>query len=527
MEVIDAKTLSIKTKKYERLVESIPTSEFIEKPNNGIAELAVPWTLQNARTMAAIGIRCITPIVRDYDFPARFEPMPHQLRLADFLSRYRRAYGLADMGTGKTISAIWAAEYLRQQGTINRVLVVAPKTVMRAAWLQEFSDHMPMLPVTLLHAARAKRIKLAKTPTPWHIINHDGVGVVRPELVDNQYDLIIVDESTAYKNESTNRWSALRTLVRPETILWFLTGTPTPQGPPDAYGQVKLMGNCPVLPKSRTAFLMRTMYQVAESKWVPKHGSKEYVNALMQPAFRVAKRDVLQDLPPVTYLMREVEMGAAQRKHFNEVKKTMQTETLGHTITAANAAVRLSKLVQIAAGSVYASVENDKDEKPIIDFPIKARISATIEAIEQSNSKTIVLFEHKHTMERVIGEIRKAGFSVAAIHGGVSVTERQKILSEFDRQPQPEVLCAIARTMSHGVTATAASTTIWFAPVMSCETYIQANNRTDRPGQKHSMSVVHVFGSRIEKELYDRLTQKKEDQDSLLELYNRAVSELD
>jgi hypothetical protein len=76
---------------------------------------------------------------------------------------------------------------------------------------------------------------------------------------------------------------------------------------------------------------------------------------------------------------------------------------------------------------------------------------------------------------------------------------------------------------SHGLTLTAADTIIWYAPVTSVETYLQANARIDRPGQKHPMTVIHISGSPVEKRLYAMLRGNIKNHRKLIDLYKEEV----
>lgn len=84
------------------------------------------------------------------------------------------------------------------------------------------------------------------------VINYDGVEIVRDVIANGGFDLIIVDEATHYKNPQTKRWKTLQSLLKPDTWLWMMTGTPAAQSPLDAYGLAKLVN-----PKAVPKFLVR------------------------------------------------------------------------------------------------------------------------------------------------------------------------------------------------------------------------------------------------------------------------------
>ena len=107
---------------------------------------------------------------------------------------------------------------------------------------------------------------------------------------------------------------------------------------------------------------------------------------------------------------------------------------------------------------------------------------------------------------------------VAVVHGETSKTERDEIFRAFQQTQSPRVLVANAQTMSHGLTLTAATTIIWYAPVHSNEIYSQANARVRRPGQTRTTVIAHIAGTDIERKVYKRLQEKESMQGILLEM---------
>jgi SNF2 family DNA or RNA helicase len=146
-----------------------------------------------------------------------------------------------------------------------------------------------------------------------------------------------------------------------------------------------------------------------------------------------------------------------------------------------------------------------------------------VEAIEESTHKVLVFVPFRHAIEVLRDRLRKDGFAVEAIHGGVSVTRRTEIFQAFQTEPEPRILLIQPAAASHGVTLHAANTVVWWGPVTSNEIWHQANARVHRAGQKNPCLVVRLCGCAVERKLYEALDAKTEDMDTLLSLYKEEL----
>ncbi len=287
-----------------------------------------------------------------------------------------------------------------------------------------------------------------------------------------------------------------------------MTGTPTPNGPTDAYGMAKLVNNC--FGESWGSYHDRVMQKVSNFKWVPKQGAHENAHKMLQPAVRFAISDCV-DLPPCTVQARDVELSADQAKAYKAMKKDLQIMAAKGPITAANEAVLRLKLIQIACGAVYGP---NRDIHLVDAAP---RIKALREIMEQCNEKIIVFAPLTSIVHMLSRELRK-DYSVEVINGEVPAKQRNDIFSRFMDSESPRVLVADPGTMSHGLTLTAASTIVWYAPTDRTETYLQANKRIDRPGQTKATTIVQLAATPVEREIFRRLEANETMQGLVLQL---------
>ena len=212
-------------------------------------------------------------------------------------------------------------------------------------------------------------------------------------------------------------------------------------------------------------------------------------------------------------------MTPQQIKYYKKLKSDMLVEAAGEEVSAVNAAVKLNKLLQIACGSVYT------DTGEVVDFDASSRLQVVKEVIDEASHKVLVFVPFTHTIKQVSDYLTKNNISNEIINGDVPVHRRTEIVRSFQTLEKPRVLIIQPQAASHGLTLTAADTVIWYAPVTSVETYLQANARIDRPGQKNAMTVVHIKGSPVEGRLYSMLRSNIANHEKITELYKQELAD--
>jgi len=447
--------------------------------------------------------------------PHGFTPFDHQKITAEFLTTNNKAFCFNEQGTGKTASVIWAVDYLMQRGLVKRVLVICPLSIMKSAWQQDLFKFAIHRTVSVAHGSAKKRKEIINAGSEFVVINFDGVGIVKNELLKGGFDLIVVDEASAYKNAQTVRWKDLRDLTKVIRGLWMLTGTPAAQAPTDAYGLAKLV-NPHGIPMFYGQFRDQVMAKVSEYRWIPRPESKHIVHKALQPAIRFEKKQCL-DLPPVTFAERDAPLSPQQLKYYNVLKKQMLIEADGEEISAVNAAVKLNKLLQISGGAVYT------DTGEVLEFDVSGRLNVVQEVIDETSNKVLVFVPFTHTIELLEKHLVKHGITCEVINGDVPVNRRSELVKQFQDGVHPKVLIIQPQAASHGLTLTAADTIIWYAPCSSVETYLQANARIDRPGQVNPMTIVHITGSPIETKMYAHLRGNIAHHTKIIDLYKQEI----
>lgn len=515
----EKKAVILKLRNPARVTTVIPTAKLVA--HKGQTLIAIPHRPDETRVLRNLGFEVPDPMPIHYNWPkvnGRFDPFAAQRETASFLAMHSRAFCLNDMGTGKTNSSLWAYDYLRRTKQVTKMLVVCPLSTMERTWGDSVFATFPHLDHAVLHGTRGKRLKMLKQDVHVYIINIDGLAAIKDELKNRpDIDLIVVDELALARNSSTDRWKLLNEICNKQTTrrVWGMTGSPTPNAPTDAWAQCKLVTpDNPLVPKYFSEFRDKVMRQLSQYKWVPRAEATDIVHQMMQPAIRFSLDDCT-DLPEQMVLNREVEMTPEQKKAYKDMMSKLATEYQGGQILAVNEAIKANKLIQIACGVAYGTGGDE------VVLPCKPRIDLLKELIEESEGKVIVFVPLTGALEAVASELRKE-WSVEIIHGETPKNERDRIFGEFQKLPDPRVLVANAATMSHGLTLTAATTIVWYAPVHSNEIYEQACARVRRPGQTRTTVIVHIAGSDVERRVYQRLSEKQSMQGLLLDMMKNS-----
>ena len=314
MEIYKDRALIVNTKNPDSIIEKIKKSKVIASYPNGVHSVAVHWGVNEIADLTSLRLKNVpSRIKKDYTWPGIFKPFKHQEETSEFLSKHKRAYCLSEAGTGKTSGVIWAADYLMLQGSVKRMLVVCPLSIMQAAWQSDFFKTAMHRTVALAHGTPTKRKKILAENTEVVIINYDGIEIVEKEIKNGGFDLVVVDEANYIKTVSTRRWKALNRIINDDTWVWLMTGTPAAQSPADAYGLAKLV-NPKGVPKYAGTFKDMVMQKVSQFTWVPRINAQDIVFKTLQPAIRHTKDECL-DLPAVLYTTREVPITPQQTKY--------------------------------------------------------------------------------------------------------------------------------------------------------------------------------------------------------------------
>lgn len=441
------------------------------------------------------------------------EPMPHQIQTEVFLLSNKLAYNLSACGSGKTLPTVRAIKALYEHGAEQRILVVAPLSVIRATWLDHLEEHAPDIPLLLMDVSTRRKKQAAELGkfNGVVIINPDAIAGVHPTLVDWRPGLIVVDELAGYyRNFGTRRWKALSTLKHlTQPAFWAFTGTPITNHIMDAYAQCLLV-NPSKMPRTRTGCVVgykqfRDMLcmQPYPNVWVPKPDAVDKVHSAMQPAIRFTREQVMSSIKEPIRLRKQIALTPEQQKALDDMIRDGRAQFGGSVIQTKAMRALIIKLTQITTGTVYGS----KGE--VIELPYSPRLQALIDLHEEVEySPLIVAAPFIHTINRLERDLLSRKSRVAVIIGSTAPSARREIVERFQRKELDFLICH-PETLAHGVTLTASHTVCWFGPLYDLELYAQLNDRIFRFGQTGQPLVVEFCSTEAESRVYASLRNKE------------------
>ena len=510
----ESNSLLLRVKDPSIIYALIPKCKFIDIQGHN---LAVRHGIDEVKVLRNMGIEAPSPILHYYKWPGRYAPFAHQKDTSAMLTLNRRAFVLNETGTGKSKSALWAADYLMKTGVAHKALIVAPLSTLERVWMEEVFSTLMHRNAVVVHGSKERRIQKLEADVDFYIINHDGLAVMKKELLARKdIDLIICDEFAAYRNGSTSKYEVLEDILNKRMMFWGMTATPCPNAPTDAWALTKLISPDRV-PPHFGSFKRDTMLQVSTYKWVPKQEAYDIAFNAMQPAVRYRKADCL-DLPPVVTEERTCEITPEQKKAYDRMRIDMVANAnAGVQISAVNAADQISKLRQILCGAVRDGTGE------YIEIPHGPRLDVLLECIQEAAAKVIVVVPFKGILRVLEREVAQH-YTCAVLNGDVSINDRNKIITAFKADKDPHVLLCHPQVMAHGLNLTEADTCIFYAPIYSNDQFQQVVERFNRPGQTRKMTVIRIGGMPLEWEIYKMLDDKQDDQSTILDMYKRIVS---
>ena len=300
----------------------------------------------------------------------KYTPHDYQTRATNFILEHPKAGMLLEMGLGKTVITMTAIDILiNEMFEVDRVLVIAPKRVAEDTWTREHAkwDHLRHLRVSKVLGPPEQRRRALVTDADIYVIGRDNVvwlvDLYQKLKTGWPFDMIVIDELSSFKNPQAKRFRALRKVMPKVSRVVGLTGTPSANGLMDLWAEIYLLDRGERLGQTLGAYREKYFRPGARNgyivfKWEPLRGAREKIEAAISDiCISMSAADYLK-LPKRIDNRIPVKLSPQEMKQY----KTMEAEQLLHIddedVVALNAAAVMTKLLQIANGSVYSHEGN-------------------------------------------------------------------------------------------------------------------------------------------------------------------------
>lgn len=444
----------------------------------------------------------------------------HQAKSVSFMSNAPRVLDTSDPGTGKTRVQIELFVQRRKAGG-GCALVIAPKSLLRSAWQDDFAKFAPE--ITTVVAPAEKRARAFAENADVYITNTDAakwLAQQKPAFF-KKFDTLIIDELSTFKHHTSQRSKAVNKIKKHFKYRYGLTGTPNSNSITDLWHQVFILDDGARLGPSFYQFRNSVCQpkQVGPQpnmlQWEDKPGAEMAVGQLLADMVVRHKFEECIDIPENHMYSVPYHMSAKQAKTYQQMEKaaiTMLND--GKIVSAVNAAGVMGKLLQIASGASYVEgLEGDGDYSPIDN----GRYELVADLADQRDH-SIVFFNWVHQRDMLVKEFERRGITYAVIDGKTKDRDRKTIVDEFQAGFY-RVLLAHPQSAAHGLTLTRGTATIWASPTYNLEHFIQGNRRIYRAGQTAKTETIVVLApGTVEDKVYQRLQEKDERQGNMLSL---------
>ena len=448
----------------------------------------------------------------------KFIPHDYQKHCIDYIKNHDIAALFLDMGLGKTIITLTALnDLMLDYVKAYKVLIIAPLRVARDTWPNELKkwDHLKNLKMSVVMGTQKKRVQALQTPAHLYAINRENlkwlVDYYDQNKLDWDFDTIVIDELSTFKNHQSQRWKALRS-VRPRCKrIIGLTGTPAPNSLFDLWAEIGILDQGERLgrfiTRFREAYFRPSSYDPATGivfQYELREGAEQRIyDRISDICISMKALDYL-DMPECIYTETVVRMSDQEKLFYKSLKTDLILPMDDGDVEAANAAALSNKLLQMANGAVY-------DENGNVREFHQKKLEALEDLIEAANGQNVLIaYWFKHDKDRITAYLEKQRIPVRSL-------QTSKDMDDWNAGKIPVALIHPA-SAGHGLNIqSGGQILIWFGLTWSLEAYQQTNARLWRQGQKERVSIHHIIteGS-VDENVMKALNAKEYRQEDLI-----------
>lgn len=442
----------------------------------------------------------------------KFAPHDYQRFAIEYIKEHPISAVLLDMGLGKTAITLTALnDLLFDSFEISRVLVIAPLRVARNTWPQEIAkwDHLKDLRCSIAVGTEKERLAAFDRDADVYIINRENVKWMVAH-VPFEFDAVVVDELSSFKNWNSQRFKALMQVRPMVKRIIGLTGTPSGNGLMDLFAEFKILDMGQRLgrfvTKYRLAYFQpsRSNGQVVYS-YIPLPGAEERIYEKISDITISMKAGDHLKMPELVSSEYRVYMSPDEAEVYEDMCKQLMVDTHAGEITAANAGVLSGKLCQMANGAVYT-------DDGVVAYIHERKLDALSDIIESMNGKPLlVAYWFQHDLERIRDRLSAEKIPFAKL-------DTDESIARWNRGEIPVALIHPA-SAGHGLNLQdGGSTLCWFGLTWSLELYQQTVARLYRQGQRSGTVVIQhiITDGTIDGRILNALEEKNRTQEALI-----------
>ncbi len=424
-----------------------------------------------------------------------------------------------DMGLGKTIQVISLILKMKEEGKLDKpVLVICPTTLM-GNWIKEIQMFAPSLDAVVYHGAERKlELKHDIILTTYAIMRIDV-----EELKSHEWGMIIVDEAQNIKNPDTAQTLAVKMLKSPVKIA--MTGTPVENRLTELWSIFDFINHG----------YLGTLREFQKSYAIPIERFKENSRAAklkmsVSPfVLRRLKTDknVITDLPEKMVINDYCYLSKPQAVLYEKTLNEMMEKISG--FTGINRRGNIFKLItalkqicnhpyQFLKGGEMNREQSGKMDKCI----------STVQSILDNGEKTLIFTQYKEMGDilcRIIAD--ECNTDPLFFHGSLTVGQRDEIINRFQNEDESKIMILSLKAGGTGLNLTSATNVIhydlWWNPAVED----QATDRTYRIGQDKNVMVHRLITlGTFEEKIDEMLKSKKELADLAVYEGEKIITEL-
>ena len=440
----------------------------------------------------------------------KYQPHEYQKRATQFIIDNRYCALFLDMGLGKTVSTLTAIDVLKNDYLeIDKVLVIAPKSVALNTWSGETAkwDHLKKLRISVAMGTAAQRTKAIERDADIYVTNRDNVKWIVDYFKKEPwpFDTVVLDESSSFKNPSSQRFKALRK-IRPQLRRVIeLTGTPSPNGLMDLWPQIWLLDMGERL--GRTLGSYRSEFFTAGRRngavvydWIARPGARQRISKRLADISMSMQASDYLDMPDVIDGGLTLALPPDEMRDYQAFQKEQLMQLDNTDIEAVTAAALTNKLLQYTGGALYDDQHNWHEVST-------AKLEALQDIVESTDESVLIYYQYQSEKDRILKMLPDA----------VTFTGEPELLESWNAG-KIRLMLAHPASVAYGLNMQAGGHIIvWYTPTWNLELYMQANARLHRQGQTKPVVIYHLIAAgTIDERVMQALNCKNGSQAALL-----------